>query len=517
MMMTALTTRQRDILQLLLESNRPLGAADLAEQMKLSSRQVNYDLKGLRVWLEQRDVTLKVTPGVGAQLACSREKYLQLSQELVAETGFQLVLSIEARQQLVALMLLAAEEPYILYQLQQLTQVSRTTLLKDLEPIEAWIQTHGLVLERRPNFGLWVGGAETAHRQAIAAWLWGQTPLGEPLTRVAHSQGLIFELGADAGLLPIVEKAQTLLKRWDMQRTFGQVAYAEAQLDGRFTDDAVLYLALNLAIQMERVKSGDFVVVDEGTLTWLQKLNIWSVAAQIAKHLGWQSKSKWPEAEIAAIAMHVLAAPRNNRWPGDLEIDHIFSDLIDEVVQCIVDTYGLPHLAHDRTLRDGLVIHMIPACLRHRFHLWVPSSLSEAELSNKYVFERALAQTITEIVERRTAVLLPDTEINNIALLLRAAYIRENPNRVQEVIIVCPSGMATAQLLVARLQARFPRLGVFRVVSLRELNQQTIAQAELIITTIPLANTLDNQQNNIIQVHPLLLPEDIEAITEWLA
>jgi mannitol operon transcriptional antiterminator len=516
-MMTSLTTRQRDILQLLVESGEPIGSADLAKQMKLTSRQVNYGMKGLRVWLEQRDVDLKITPGVGAQLLCSPEKCKELLRELTTDAGFQLVLSVDERQQLIALILLVADEPIILYQLQQLTEVSRSTILKDLEPIESWINTQELLLERRTNYGFGILGTEKARRKALSTLLWGQTPLGKPLTKMAHAKGLIFELGTDANLMPIVAKVSSILKRWDVQRTFRQVAFAEAQLDGRFTDDAVLDLALNLAVQTDRVQSGNIVLIDEPTLTWLRSLNIWSVAAQIAKHLGWRTNTKWPETEIAYGAMHFLTAPRNDRWPGDLEIDHIFTQLIDELLQQIVNSYGLPHLAHDKTLRDGLVIHIIPACLRRRFKLWSPAEASQTELSNKYSFEWELATSLGKIIEKRTAVTLPDNEINNIALLLRAAYIREHPNLIQEVIVVCPSGMATAQLLVARLKARFPRLGILRVVSLREIDQTIIENAELIITTVPLTNVPIEQQDNVIQVHPLLLPEDIETITQWFA
>lgn len=516
-MMTSLTTRQRDILQHLVETSEPLSSADMAKRMKLTSRQVNYGLKGLRVWLEQRDVTLKTTPGIGAELLCSPEKCLELLGELAADARFQLVLSVEERQQLLALILLTAEEPFILYQLQQLAEVSRTTILKDLEPIEVWINKHGLQLDRRPNYGFLISGTEGSFRQAIKGLIWGQTPLGKPILQMTHATGVSFELEEDANLMPLVKRASALLARWDVQGNFGQVAFAEEQIDGRFTDDAALDLALNLAIQTDRVQSGKFVIVDEATLFWLQELNIWAIATQIAKHLGWRTNVKWPDNEIAHLAMVLLTTPRNDRWPGDLEIDHIFTDLIDEVLERIVNKYDLPALAHDKTLRDGLVIHIVPACLRQRFNLWMPTIRTPAQLSDKYRFERELANDIANIIEQRTAVILPKNEINNIALLLRAAYIREHPNLLQEVIVVCPSGMATAQLLVARLKTRFPRLGSLRIVSLRELDQETIENAELIITTVPLTATSNEQQNNVIQVHPLLRPEDVKAITLRLA
>jgi len=76
--------------------------------------------------------------------------------------------------------------------------------------------------------------------------------------------------------------------------------------------------------------------------------------------------------------------------------------------------------------------------------------------------------------------------------------------------------MASAQLLVARLRARFPRLGDPEVLSVRELTRRRLDTADLVITTIPLPPELHDSQK-VIQVHHLLFPEDVEAITAWLA
>jgi mannitol operon transcriptional antiterminator len=146
--------------------------------------------------------------------------------------------------------------------------------------------------------------------------------------------------------------------------------------------------------------------------------------------------------------------------------------------------------------------------------VWLPTSQHGVALSQDYIDEHSLAHELADIVEQHTQVTLAANEINNIALLLRAAFIRERPNRSQEVIVVCPSGMATAQLLMARLKARVPRLGNLRVVSLRELSSK-VGTAELIITTVPLPDTFKSNVK-VIKVHPLLLPEDIETITHWL-
>ena len=514
--MNNLTTRQRDLLQILLDSDSPLGAAEMAEQLHLTARQVNYDMKGLKQWLARREVPLVVTQGVGAALNVTPDQYRKLEKELTAESRFQLFLPIEQRQQLLALILLAADEPLILFQMQNLAQVSRTTILKDLDKLEGWLAEHQLKLEKRPNYGIWISGTEKARRGALAAWLWGETPLGRPLAKITHAEGLRFSLIEDAELLPLIKKGSQIVQQWETERTFGLVSYAEAQLNGHFTDDAVLFLVMALAVQMERTQHDSSLEIEPTTVSWLKPLAVWQVATQMAKRLGWRETDNWPESEVAMIAMHLLAVPRNERWPGDLDIDDSFSGLITLLMQQISETYKLPKLREDQTLRDGIVTHIIPACLRHRFGLWLPSLLPAATLPKRYVIEHNLAQDLAQTIEQHTAVSLTDSEINNLALLLRAAFIRERPNKVEEVLVICPSGMATAQLLVARLKARFPRLGNFNIISLRQLTIDTAVQAELIITTTPLPEKIGNT-DKIIQVHPMLQPKDIETITHWLA
>jgi mannitol operon transcriptional antiterminator len=514
--MTTLTTRQRDILHLLLEAEAPLGAADLAGKMKLTPRQVNYSLNGVKKYLAGKDIPIQTTPGVGILLQCSPAQYDLISTELAADANFQLVLTVEQRQQLLALIMLVSEEPFILYQMQQLTQVSRTTVLKDLDVIAAWIEEHNLKIERRPNYGVWVEGAEQSIRQALAALIWGQTSLGAPLLQVTHLQGLVFNLSKDADLLPLIKESDQIISRWAMKRALGYVAYAESQLDGRFNDNAVLHLALALAIQIERVQNGHAVDIDAETIVWLQSLNVWTVAAQISHRLSWPMGTAWPQAEIALVAMHLLSIPRNERWPDDLDVDQKFSSLIDDLLHHVSWKYQLPELEYDVTLRDGIVIHTIPACMRHRFNLWIPDALLGAKLSEKYDFEHQVAKELAGIITDQTGVILSENDINNIAMLLRAAFIRRKPNRLQEVIVVCPSGMATAQLLVARLKARFTRIGRFRIVSFRELQLENLTTAELIVTTIPLPSEISNK-HAVIQVHPMLTTDDIDTISQWLA
>jgi mannitol operon transcriptional antiterminator len=455
-----------------------------------------------------------MTPGVGIEVICSRPQRLDLLHELDSQSNFQLILTAGQRQQFITLDLLTTTEPLILNHLQYIASVSRTTVLKDLEPVEEWLHRFKLALIRRTNYGLLLDGSELARRQALAALLWGDIPFGEPLTTMTYHSGLAFSLSDEAKQLPIVQNFSELFNQWDTQSALEWVASAEAQLGGRFTDNAVLHLALALAIQAQQVRAGQRLSNEPETQRWLVTQKVWPIALNVAQCI-------WPDlpqesltTEFAGIAMHLLAGLRDHMWPGDLDIDPNLTELVTILMREVASAFNTPGLNHDTSLRDGLVAHIIPGFMRQRFGLWAPPSWSDGTLSRQYQYEYEIARELAAVVTEQTGVILPDGEIDTLTLLLRAAFIRERPNRPKRVFIICPSGMATAQLLVARLKARFPNLEILGVLSLRELSSQQVAGAQLLISTIPLQTS--PQGLHVIQVHPLLLPEDIEAITQWL-
>lgn len=511
--MVSLTMQQKDLLCQLLKANEPLAIAELAQHSHLSSRQVNYRLKPVRTWLAQHDAMLTATPGVGIEVKCSPAQRQHLLQELNASPDFQLILTAGQRQQLFTLHLLTTPEPLILSWLQYTAAISRTTVFKDLERIEPWARSFGLTLIRKPNYGLEFQGTELARRQLLAALLWGDMPFEDPLIAMAHGIGLIFSLANNASL-PIIHLTNRLLQQWDTQAAFGWVAHAEAQLGGRFTDDAVLHLALGLAVQAGRASRGYYLQEDAATLAWLPGEKVWSVATDVSHRMWPHLPQAWRSGEITGIAMQLLAGLRDQSWPGDLEIDPLFTELIDVLMAEVAQAFATPQLRTDTPLRDGLAAHVIPVLMRQRFGLWSPPSWSDGSLARQYPREYGIAQELAVVVTERSGVVLPAGEIDTLALLLRAAFIRESANRPKQVLIICPSGMATAQLLVARLKARFPSLEILGVLSLRELSPERVAEAQLLISTVPVQTPRPGLP--VIQVHPLLVPEDIETITNWL-
>jgi mannitol operon transcriptional antiterminator len=332
---------------------------------------------------------------------------------------------------------------------------------------------------------------------------------------VRPQHGIVFALAQDAPLLPSVGQVNALVSEWNLGAAHHQITWAEAALGGRFTDQAVAQLELALALQAQRIRAKRWVSFDQATLAWMRVPAVWPVAEVIGLAL-------WPDlpnpirtAETAALMVYLLCGARDEPWRHDLVADTSFHALIERLLEHIADIYRAPELAHDRLLREGLEAHVLPACVRQRFALWAPPRDVIDTQTERYATERDVAQQLAADVASHTGVDLPEDALDDLVLLLRAAIIRVRPERARRVLVVCPSGMATTQLLIARLRARFSRLGSFEVLSVRDLSAERIAAADLIITTIPL--TLATTPHvDVIQVHPMLHPEDIAALTQWM-
>jgi mannitol operon transcriptional antiterminator len=515
MLMMSLTTIQRDLLALLLQADQPLSAGALGQQLQLSAHQVHYSLREIKSWLGRRQIGLRNTRGVGIQLLCSHERRRSLLAELSSQPAFQLIVSAGQRQQLLAFQLLTACEPKTLGRFQNDLAVARATVLKDLDAVAPWLRQFGLLIARRQHRGVWLEGPELAQRQALAALLWGDVPFDKPLLAVRPGQGIVFELAQDAGLLPLAGAVNRLLAALDLARAHALVAQFEEELGGCFAEEAVDELALALAIQQQRVGRGQSVAWGTAELAWITAQALWPLARSLGAGLWPQLAERARDAESAALAVQLMARPRHEPWRSALGADPLFRGLIEGQLRAIAESYAVPALAHDQLLRDGLEALLLPAWVRRRFSLWTPQRDLAAAHDDRYAAERALAAQIVAAVASATGTALPADAEDELVLLLRAAVVRSRPERTRRVIVVCPSGMATTQLLVARLRARLPRLGTIEVLPIRALDAERVAAADLIISTVPLSLPAD-LPIPVVQVHPMLNSEDITALSQWM-
>ena len=514
--MSSLTTRQRDIIKILLDRPEPIGAGDIADSIHLSARQVTYCMKGVERWLTDHGVTLQTTPGVGISVDCAAPERSELLDELENATHLQLILTPEERHQLLYFFLLIETNPVIVSQLSHLTKVSSTTILNDLNTVEEWLVSHELELQRRQNYGMWIEGAEQIRQQVIAQYLWEGMSDSRSLFSLSFHGGLKFALAEDVNFLPLVKKVNDSLTGIDFKQSFNKVVLVENLLGGRFTDEAVLVLTLVLIVLYARHAQGQPMEIAQPILGQLQESPVWDAANKLLYSIGDSQVGVWSAHDIAYVAMYILSAPRHESWPSELNENTLDNRFVSYLLEEVSKAYGVESLKEDLALRDSLINLLIPVCNRHQFRLWFPQTQAGLPATEKYDREHRIASRLSEMIRQELTIDLSEAEQSVIASLLRAAYIRLRTYDFKQVLVVCPSGMATAQLLIARLKTRFPRLGTFTVTSYRNLDHAKIDASDLVITMMPLPVEFVNE-TPVIQVSPQLLPEDVDAITSFLS
>src|SRR5258707_15672085 len=98
--MMAFTTRQREILKIILDVKRPIGSVELAKRLHLTPRQVSYSMKGVRGWLKQHDQDLSVLPGGGFAVNLTPDQTHTLFRKIHIQAEVQNVLSISLLHQI---------------------------------------------------------------------------------------------------------------------------------------------------------------------------------------------------------------------------------------------------------------------------------------------------------------------------------------------------------------------------------------------------------------------------------
>ncbi|WP_229346449.1 BglG family transcription antiterminator [Halanaerobium polyolivorans] len=504
--------RTTNLLIVLLESKQAFTTAELAEKLSVSARTIRSDLKKLQAWLkEKEDVVLSIKPGVGVSLKISEEKRKMLKQKFSKSLDYRDPYSPEKRRQLILKWLLQSDKNYTIQKLADKLYLSRTTVYKDLDKVEAWLNKYNLKLERKRRYGLKIKGEEKNWRKAVA----------DLLTLLKGSEELKHILGEDE--ISNLEESRIDLNTYqDLKLLFANIDFkkiedilleAEREANFLFTDETLIGLIVHLAISLERLEQGKDIEMNKEQFNKLKKKEEFEIAAFIAKKLEDKFSVPIPEAEIAYISLHILGA-KYQQSIKEAKLEDIVEESNSKIVNMakeIIDTAAKVlevDLSRDREVLMGLILHFRAVLNRLEYGLSLRNPILE-EIKDNYPDVFAAAWSSSIVYEKHLGIQVSEEEIGYIALHLGAALERLTKNR--KVLVVCGSGGGTAQLLAERLKRRLSGLQIEGVIAAHKLDDFSFADIDLIISTIPL-----NKEYivPIIKISPLCTDEDIEFIQQ---
>ena len=503
---------------LLLQSQTPLASAEIASQLDITPRMVRYSLRSIERWLQEKDIRLIRKPRFGILIDAPGRVKRDLIGELEQLTGYSLLLSPSERLHILVLCLLMNDQPLLIKQLEPRLGVSRPTVLKDINKVENWLEEHNLSLIRRPGFGLKVVGGERDWREAVVCFL--LDTVGEiPLLALCEGSkaALRSRVKGKVGLLRVL---WAFLEDLELSYSKELVDSIESTLHLEFTDNSYFSLVLHLAILIGRIRQGKIVELQPEHLESLKEKKEFHIARIVAEQIEQGFNIIPTESEVTYITMQLLGA-KVRRTVSDItgERDAARSAPgVPEIVDGMLaeaSIYLHPYLRVDQQLIRSLTFHLEPILNRLRFNLPIRNPLLE-DIKGQYPYIFKVARRSSAILEEKVASRIPEEEVGYIAMHLGAAMerLRSFSGARRRVLVVCGEGVATAWLLVSRMQAELPEVEVVEVMSASEVSGKHTFRGDVdaMISTVP----MEIAGISVIVVSPLLSAKDKARIREVL-
>lgn len=444
-----LTTRQIELLKYLEKREEYTTTKELAEEFSISSRTIRNDLDAIEYSTKDLPIKIERTPRLGIRL----EFLEKVGLDSILYTNDMKEYSRDERAVVIAMMLILTDKTTI-EQLADQMEVSKNTLVEDLNSVEALFEYYGITLERKSYYGLTISGDEEKIRNMVF-----NIYLKITKQKTINLDEIIKEYTVIKEEIP----EEIIYKIEDNERI-------------KYSDDSVKELKNMILITLNRAFDGFYMGADTGYLRGREKPDNFQIIEEILK----REEIQVTEGDILYMIMLLNASKK-------------------------IKGISLEDTIEDRKI----MMHLKVAIYRLKNHIEIENPLMEdIKYSSLFVYE--ITKKILREYEAMFDVVFPETEIAYTTMYFETLFQENyNMNFTVNVIVVCNSGLSTAVLLKQRLHMIVPELNVISTCRVSDvIKEAENINPDFIISTVP----LKMNQYKVIEVNPLLNAEDVNVI-----
>lgn len=286
------------------------------------------------------------------------------------------------------------------------------------------------------------------------------------------------------------------------------------EFDIRLSDFVLQSLVLHIVLAIKRNGKGytiNKMTIDEN-IEYSKEL---FVAKKIISSIEKLIDIKFSQDEAKYIALH-LKSKANNQYltkdkPAETELS--LQTQIIEVLNQLQNQNEI-HFSMDQQLIMGLTAHFEPLLARLKMDINLKNPLLN-EIKEKYGEKLKLTKKYFSRMPILSSYTVDDHEWAYISLHILAAIERYEHDHKVNVIVICATGLGSAQMLRSRIENKFAKnINVVEVISYYQLNNEMLKDIDLIITTIDLSTSFYNIP--IVKVSVLLNQKDIDSLNKYI-
>ena len=482
-------TRQRHELRLLAERGE-FDLEKVAADFGVSVRSIRYDIDDLNVLLldlSREDAIVVRQKAAQLQRDVPRRKIMELSFARGRDYNVS-PLSTQERVLLSVFTLCWLDDFITVQSLADDYQVSRVTVSRDLQKVREYCEAHGIAFEGNRGKGVRVVADEKTRRRVIAQ--------------------VLRDYGTTVGLHSGLEVADYL--KWFSEQELRSiediVREAEVQAGLYLDDVAFEAMVVHIALSIKRSETQmgmPTAPMAAGTL------DVGSLQYQMADHIVRQVESVFgvslPEAEHYYIEVHIGA--RSSEAAASSTRDAVIEFMCMSTIAEVSRELGVD-LTHDTHLYDRLLRHVLGSVYRKQAGLLLENPLRD-ELLEGYAEHAAIVRRALDDNGLSQLMEITDDEVTYVLLHFEAALVGDGSERMRHanVVVVCSTGVGTAELLAAELRRSFDVNIIANVPSHRARGLVGDVGIDLVVSTVELDVSVP-----CVVVRPIPREDDMDRI-----
>lgn len=488
--------RSKRILNILMDSPKPLTGQQLAFSIDVTSRTIRNDIKELNSYLEDYGVEIVSKSGEGYSIpAKSREKLnklMVLFQDEKSKKNKPKIIPSNPQDRvgyLVSRLLISSlsdEEHLDFFDLADELAIGSSTLKKDFRSVESIIKNYGLKISNTKKYGIRIVGEEAHIRYCISQYVFNS------VDAISLEDNPIYQVVFDS---KTIAEAKRILEE--------EISESELSL----TDVAYKNLLIHLLIMLKRSEKFEPVNYKDIDLRSFENTQEFKCAQRITNKLEHSFQMRL-ESEKYYITQLLLSS---QRFQTNSEQGNTFNGT-PKILEVIRDKTGID-LLDDQLLVLSLDTHLSTALQRIRFNMNIRNDLLDM-IKTKYPLAFELAILAGKIIQEEYSLKMHENEIGFIAMHFAVALERKGLNsetEAKKIIIVCGSGMVTAMLMKEKIEALFSdRIKIVELCPSSGLTQEKVDDIDFVLTTVPCSNVVSEK---IIRVKIFLDDQDIKTIS----
>ncbi len=479
--------KQLEELLVLLSQEEYRTALALAERLGVSEKTVRLRLKDLGSLLADHGAQISSKARFGYILQIDdKKKFDEYIKKESEETGYFPEREKERSEYLLAYLI--ARMDYIkIEELCDFLYVSKSTLSNSLKSVEVILKRYCLFLERRPNYGIRIGGQEFDIRRLMCDFFIKRQGLTG--VDISHQK---------SELVHLAEVVKGLLKKYGI----------------RLSEIAFEHFVEYAYVARKRMKSGFYLRLDKGSLPEIGGKEA-AFIRELISVLEAQELITYTADEESYLMLYVAG----KRMIGSMlenDSNFVIREQTDRLALAMMELvrrqFGL-EMHNNFEIRMTLNQHLVPFDIRIRYDIPLKNPILK-EIKQKYCLAYQISYEAVGVLQKHYKKDISEDEIGYFALIFQLALEKDKMDPSSDILVVCSTGKGSSRLLKYKYESEFS--GYLRniyVCDLLELEHFDFETIDYVFSTVPITMEVPVP---IVEVGAFLEEDDIQKITRTL-